>query len=172
MGCGTEKNGFRQRTNGDALRRPSALGKCLSMAAAHLDDQQYRDLLRFRTALRRFLHWSDEQAAAAGLTAQQHQLLLAIRGHDGATAPTIGEVADSLLLKHHSLVELVDRAEQAGFVTRTVDGDDRRIVRLKVTRSGLRVLEKLSAAHLQELARLAPTIERVARGLGEPNPAG
>ncbi len=148
------------------MRWSQVLGKCLSMAPAHLDDQQYRDLLRFRTALRRFLHWSEQQAAAAGLTAQQHQLLLAIRGHEGAAPPTVGDVADSMLLKHHSLVELVDRAEQAGFVTRTVDTDDRRIVRLEVTGSGLRVLEKLSAAHLQELARLAPAIERVARGLG------
>jgi DNA-binding MarR family transcriptional regulator len=131
----------------------------------HLDDQQYRDLLRFRTALRRFLHWSDQQAVAAGLTAQQHQLLLAIRGHEGGTAPTVGEVADYLLLKHHSLVELVDRAEDGGFVTRAIDVDDRRVVRLHLTPSGLRVLDKLTAAHLQELSRLAPTIERVARGL-------
>ncbi|MGZ4725303.1 MAG: MarR family winged helix-turn-helix transcriptional regulator [Ilumatobacteraceae bacterium] len=139
------------------------------MAVPHLDDQQYRDLLRFRTALRRFLSWSDQQAMAAGLTAQQHQLLLAIRGHDGPTSPTIGEVADYLLVKHHSLVELVDRAEQAGFVTRAVDENGRRIVHLELTRSGLRVLATLSAAHLQELARLAPAIERVARGLSGPS---
>ncbi len=151
------------------MRRLPSLDQCLVMAVPHLDDQQYRDLLRFRTALRRFLNWSDQQAMSAGLTAQQHQLLLAIRGHDGPSAPTIGEVADYLLLKHHSLVELVDRAEQAGFVTRAADENDRRIVRLELTRSGLRVLAKLSAAHLQELARLAPTIERVARGLSGPS---
>ncbi|HSB85200.1 MAG TPA: MarR family transcriptional regulator [Ilumatobacteraceae bacterium] len=141
------------------------MGQCAAVARARLDDRQYQDLLRFRTALRRFLHWSDQQANAAGLTAQQHQLLLAIRGHDGAHDPTIGEVADHLLLKHHSLVELVDRAEQAGFVARTVDPDDRRVVRLSLTRSGSSILARLSAAHLQELARLAPAIERVARGL-------
>jgi DNA-binding MarR family transcriptional regulator len=137
------------------------------VARARLDDQQYHDLLRFRTALRRFLHWSDQQASAAGLTAQQHQLLLAIRGHDGTARPTMGEVADYLLLKHHSLVELVDRAEHAGFVQRSVDAGDRRVVRLSLTAAGRRVLERLSAAHLQELARLAPTIERVARGLDD-----
>jgi DNA-binding MarR family transcriptional regulator len=135
------------------------------MATHALTDQQYRDLLRFRTSLRTFLRWSEEQAAAAGLTAQQHQLLLAIRGHDGDGAPTVGDVAAALLLKHHSLVELVDRAEQAGFVRRTSDSVDRRIVRLTLTRSGRRVLERLSAAHLQELSRLAPAVERVARGL-------
>ncbi|MEY2443615.1 MAG: hypothetical protein QOE00_195 [Ilumatobacteraceae bacterium] len=141
------------------------------MAGPRLDDDQYRDLLRFRTALRRFLHWSDQQANAAGLTAQQHQLLLAIRGHEGPSSPTVGELADSLLLKHHSLVELVDRAEQAGFVNRAVDGDDRRVVRVRLTMLGRRVLERLTAAHLQELTRLAPTIERVARGLGDDAPS-
>jgi DNA-binding MarR family transcriptional regulator len=135
------------------------------MANRTLTDQQYRDLLRFRTSLRTFLRWSEEQAAAAGLTAQQHQLLLAIRGHDGDGSPTVGDVAAALLVKHHSLVELVDRAEQAGFVRRTTDSVDRRIVRLALTRSGQRVLERLSAAHLQELSRLAPAVERVARGL-------
>ena len=34
-------------------------------------------------ALRRFLHWSEEQAVAVGLTPAQHQLLLAIRGQAG-----------------------------------------------------------------------------------------
>ena len=137
------------------------------MAKLPLEDEQYRELLSFRVALRRFLRWSDAQAVAAGLTAQQHQLLLAIRGHDGQTAPTVGEVAESLLLKHHSVVELVDRTEAAGFVKRVIDGDDRRVVRLSLTRSGNRVLEHLSANHLEELARLAPIVGRLARGLDD-----
>jgi DNA-binding MarR family transcriptional regulator len=137
------------------------------MAQPPLDDDQYRELLRFRVALRRFLRWSDGQAVAAGLTAQQHQLLLAIRGHDGPMAPTVGELADHLLLKHHSVVELVDRTEAAGYVKRVVDGDDRRVVRLSLTRSGRRVLDHLSANHLEELARLAPIVGRLARGLDE-----
>ena len=92
------------------------------MAEPHLDDEQYRELFKFRTAPRKFLRWSDEQAASTGLTAQQHQLLLAIRGHEGASGPTIGEVADHLLLKHHSVVELVDRVEHSGFAQRSIDG--------------------------------------------------
>ncbi|HMK11464.1 MAG TPA: MarR family winged helix-turn-helix transcriptional regulator [Acidimicrobiales bacterium] len=136
-----------------------------------LDDEEYGELLAFRTALRRFLHWSDEQARRAGLTAQQHQLLLAIRGHAGGAQngaePTIGDIAESLLLRHHSAVELVDRAEQAGLVHRSVDDVDRRVVRLSLTAKGQRVLHKLSAAHLDELQRLAPTVARLARGLEE-----
>jgi DNA-binding MarR family transcriptional regulator len=139
------------------------------MTATRLVVDQYRELLAFRTALRRFLRWSDEQAAAAGLTSQQHQLLLAVRGHDGPGPPTIGEVAEHLMLRHHSVVELVDRAEQAGLVQRTVDEDDRRVVRLVLTTRGRRLLERLSAAHVEELARLAPIVRRLAGGL-EPSP--
>lgn len=132
--------------------------------SVHLDDDQYRELLRFRTALRQFLRWSGERAEEAGLTGQQHQLLLAIRGHDGSQPPTIGEVAGHLLVRHHSAVELADRAEVAGLVRRVADGDDRRIVRLNLTARGRRVLDQLSAAHLEELARLAPVVQRLAAG--------
>jgi DNA-binding MarR family transcriptional regulator len=131
----------------------------------HVLDDQYRDLLAFRTGLRRFLRWSEKEAAAAGLTAQQHQLLLAIRGHSGSEAPTVGDAADHLLLRHHSVVELVDRAEQAGLVRRLADHADRRIVRLALTAKGRRTLRQLSAAHLEELTRLAPIIQRLVRAL-------
>ncbi|HKV11207.1 MAG TPA: MarR family transcriptional regulator [Thermoanaerobaculia bacterium] len=123
-----------------------------------LDDSEYRRLLQFRTALRRFLHWSGQQAEAVGLTAAQHQLLLAIRGHDDERGPTIGEVAGYLLLRHHSAVGLVDRAEEAGLVERVEDAKDRRVVRLRLTSHGEETLRSLSAAHLRELERLAPHI--------------
>ncbi|MCU1388226.1 MAG: MarR family transcriptional regulator, partial [Ilumatobacteraceae bacterium] len=79
-------------------------------AVEPVSDDDYRRLLAFRDGVRRFLHWSESQAAAVGLTAAQHQLLLAVRGHAGERPPTIGDVADRLLLKHHSAVELVSRA--------------------------------------------------------------
>jgi DNA-binding MarR family transcriptional regulator len=128
---------------------------CAEMPEA-LDDSEYRRLLQFRTALRQFLHWSEQQAEAAGLTAAQHQLLLAVRGHDDARGPTIGEVAGYLLLRHHSAVGLVDRTEKAGLVERLEDGKDRRVVRLRLTPHGEETLRNLSAAHLEELERLAP----------------
>ena len=135
------------------------------MTAHGLADEQYQELLAFRTALRRFLRWSEQQAAAAGLTGQQHQLLLAIRGHDGAGAPTVGDVAEHLLLRHHSAVELVDRAAEAGLVRRLADEGDGRVVRLALTGHGRDVLERLSAAHVEELGRLAPTVQRLTAGL-------
>ena len=81
-----------------------------------LRDADYEDLLILRTGLRRLMRWSEQQALAAGLTPAQHQLLLAVRGHADPRGPTVGEVADYLLLRHHSAVGLVDRAVSAGLV--------------------------------------------------------
>jgi DNA-binding MarR family transcriptional regulator len=121
-------------------------------------DADYARLLLFRTRLREFEQWSQERAAALGLTAAQHQLLLAIRGHEGARGPTIGQVADYLLVRHHTAVGLVDRAEALDLVARRRDDDDHRVVRLAVTRKGAAKLRALSAAHLEELARMGPVL--------------
>lgn len=116
----------------------------------------YTKLLEFRTALRRFLRWSEAEAKAAGLTPAQHQLLLAIRGHPGEEGPTIGELSEYLVLRHHSVVELIDRAAGAGLVRRERDSDDHRVVRLALTADGRRRIEQLSQLHLEELRRLGP----------------
>jgi DNA-binding MarR family transcriptional regulator len=139
-----------------------------SAVAAHLDrttiycvaehrlltDSDYQHLLRFRTELRRFHRWSEEQAQTEGLTAAQHQLLLAVRGSAEPDGATIGEVADALLLRHHTATELVDRAESAGLLRRERDRDDHRVVRLRITRNATAKLARLSRQHLDELARL------------------
>jgi DNA-binding MarR family transcriptional regulator len=130
-----------------------------------LDQPQYERLLRFRTGLRRFLRWSAEQAAAAGLTPAQHQLLLAVRGHPDPRGPTVGEVARYLLLRHHSAVELVDRAQAAGLLQRHADRHDARAVRLRLTEAGQQRLEALTAANLEELARLESELHALWDGL-------
>lgn len=131
-----------------------------------MSDADYARLLALRTGLRHFQAWSARQARAAGLTPTHHQLLLAIRGHDDPSGPTIGEVADYLLLRHHSAVGLVDRAEAAGLVRRTRSDDDHRVVHLHLTEEGAARLEALSALHLEELDRLAFDIPKAWEGLG------
>jgi DNA-binding MarR family transcriptional regulator len=126
-----------------------------------LSHADFRQLLAFRTALRGFLRWSEDQARAAGLTPAQHQLLLAVIGHDDPRGPTIGEVADYLLLRPHSALELAARAESAGLVERTSDPDDRRLVRLVLTETGRTHIEALAELHLQELRRLGPILEHL-----------
>ena len=117
-----------------------------------LSDADFARLLAFRDGLRRFLHWSEREAKAVGLTAAQHQLLLAVRGH--GSAPSIGDVAAHLLLRHHSTVELVDRAVAAGLLDRVDDPDDHRVVRLRLSQAGQQKVAALGSAHLEELSRL------------------
>lgn len=139
-----------------------------SPATVDLTDAQYARLLTFRTELRRFLRWSEQQARDVGLTPAQHQLLLAIRGHGALEGPTVGDVAQTLMLRHHSAVELVDRAEAAGLVVRRNDPDDLRQVRLRLTARGAQRLVKLAAQHLDELSRL----QRSLRSLVDDLPDG
>jgi DNA-binding MarR family transcriptional regulator len=121
--------------------------------------REYEELLGFRTALRRFLAWSEERAREAGLTPAQHQLLLAIKGHPGEEAPTVGEIADYLVTKHHSVVELTDRAVDAGVVERRRDEEDGRVVRLGLTALGeekIAALSRLALEELRDLPRFLP----------------
>lgn len=130
-----------------------------------LSQAEFEHLLRLRTGLRRFLHWSEQEAQAAGLTSAQHQLLLAIRGHPGGGSPTIGEIADSLVLRHHSAGELIDRAEAAGLVARNPDPRNGTQVRVSLTSAGTFKLNRLAETHLAELAHLAPTMRALWQAL-------
>jgi len=124
----------------------------------------YENLLAFRTNLRKFLSWSEVRAREAGLTPAQHQLLLAIKGHPGGQPPTVGDLAGYLLVRHHSAVELIDRAEAAALVQRCPDEADGRVIRIRLTPDGEERLRQLSAAHLSELRRLAPVLDHLITG--------
>lgn len=119
---------------------------------------QYRQLLAIRTTLRRFDQWSRDAAEAHGLTHAQHQLLLAVRGAAHPSGPTIGDVAEALLVQHHTATGLADRTEALGLIERARDEADHRRVRLRLTAAGSAVLGDLTAVHLAELRRLAPLL--------------
>jgi DNA-binding MarR family transcriptional regulator len=127
---------------------------------------QYEALAAFRYALRQFLRFSEAAAQAAGVTPQQHQALLAIRGFPGRDHVTVGELAERLQLRHHSVVGLVDRLVAEKLVLRVSSSADRRRVFIHLTRRGEKVLEKLSAAHHKQLQRIGPEISELLQGLG------
>ena len=128
---------------------------------SRLTRQDFERLLEFRVTLRRFHRWSEDLAQAEGLTHVQHHLLVAIKGHHGKRPPAMGDLAGYLLLRPHSTVELVDRAEAAGLVERMPDSDDGRVVRVQLTRDGDRVLRKLTRAHLERLHELATVLDEL-----------
>jgi DNA-binding MarR family transcriptional regulator len=121
---------------------------------------EYRALAEFRCHIRRFLQFSEGQARAYGLEPQQHQLLLAIRGLPQGKDATVGELAGRLRLKHNSTVELVNRLEALGAVTRNKSKADRRKVIIQLTPMGSLLLRKLSLAHRHELETTGPELAR------------
>jgi len=130
-----------------------------------LSPAEYRALAQFRYQIRRYLHFSEEQARRYGLEPQQHQLLLAIKGLPEGVQPTVGELAGRMQLKHHSMVELVDRLENRGYVARSSGRDDRRQVIVHLSRAGARILRQLSLAHRNELETAAPALSAALRSL-------
>ena len=127
-----------------------------SIAVSH--DSLLKTLADFRYELRRFLHFSECAAEQAGLHPQQHQLLLQVAGAPEGAVVTIAYAAERLGLKHNSAVELVDRSEHEGLLTRTVDEGDKRRAILRVTRKGKHILGKLTGDHARELNELAPRL--------------
>jgi DNA-binding MarR family transcriptional regulator len=125
----------------------------------------YRALAEFRYQIRRFLHFSEEQVRGLGMEPQQHQLLLTIKGLPPEARATIGELASRLQLKHHSVVELVNRLESRRYVVRSTGKRDRREVMVRLTVSGGSILRKLSLAHHEELEKAGPALAQALRSL-------
>lgn len=122
-----------------------------------LTDADYAALADFRYALRQFLAFSERGAASCGLTPQQHQALLAIRG---AAHPnvSIGYIAERLILRPHSATGLVDRLEMLGLVTRRSSPNDGRQSLLELTQKAQALLRQLSEIHREEIVRLRPML--------------
>ena len=127
-------------------------------AEKDLSPDQYRELAEFRRQIRQFLYFSEATAKEHGIEAQQHQLLLAVRGLPEGTKPTIREMASILFIQHHSAVELINRLEKSGAVARTPGTEDRREVWIRLTPAGRRILHRLALAHRAELERSGPEL--------------
>lgn len=127
-------------------------------ARKKLSKLQYENLAAFRYALRQFLRFSEDAAKRAGLTPQQHQALLAIKGFPQRDAVTVSELAERLQLRHHSTVELLDRLANLKLVARAQSDADRRQVNVRLTPRGEQILDKLSSAHEEQLRRIGPEL--------------
>jgi DNA-binding MarR family transcriptional regulator len=123
-----------------------------------ISKSEYEVLAEFRYTLRRFMNFSENAVEDIGLTPQQHQALLAIKGFPGREWITVGELAERLQIRHNSAVGLVNRLETENLIDRSPAADDRRQVFISITEHGLSILEKLSNTHREELQRLSPQL--------------
>ena len=126
----------------------------------NLTTRDYAQLAEFRRALRGFLRFSEDAAAAVGLTSQHYQAMLVLRGCPDDRKVTINDLAQQLLIKHNSAVELVDRLVEEGLIVRESSSTDRRKVELRLTTLGREVLAKLASVHRAELQRVGPLLGR------------
>ncbi len=133
---------------------------------APLTRAEYQALAAYRHTLRRFLHFSTEVVRQGGLTQQQYQVLLAVKAAPGPRLFTIGELAATMQLRHHSTVGLVDRLARRKWLRRVKDPEDGRRVRVALTALGENVLRRLAAIHYRELRHLGPELVRALQSLG------
>lgn len=138
------------------------------MAVAITTDE-YRALAELRHRIRLFLREGDAKARTAGLEPQQYLILLAIRGLPESAEATIRTLADRLALKHHSVVELVDRLEQHGLVRRNRSRDDRRRVLVALLPRGEKLLEEVARHRISELRSSGAALVAAIEALLEKN---
>lgn len=124
------------------------------MGSEPLTKQDFEALARFRFGIRRYLRFSEETVRRHGITPQHYQLMLALKGFPGREWATMRELADRLQLRHHSVVELVNRAQKQDLVRRAPHPPDARVVRVELTEGGQSILARLSALHRDQLRRM------------------
>lgn len=142
----------------ERAKHPSPTEAAESGDQTYITKAEFEALAAFRYAIRRFLRFSEQAARAVGVTPQQYQLLLAIKGFPGRESATVSELAERLQMRQHSMVGLIDRTEAQGLVHREPGTQDRRQVFVSLTTSGEALLRKLAMIHSQELRSMADTL--------------
>jgi DNA-binding MarR family transcriptional regulator len=128
----------------------------------------YHALAELRYRIRVFVSFSERAAREHGIEPKQHQVLLAIKGMPRELQPTVRVLAERLQLRHHSVVELLDRLEAAGLATRTHNPEDRREVLVRLSARGEQRLRALSVVHQAELQAVGPDLVRALQALIQP----
>lgn len=126
-----------------------------------ISKSEYESIAEFRYAIRRFLRFSEQAARREGITPQQHQLMLAVKGFPQREYATVSELAHRLQMRQHSVVGLIDRTEALGLVRREAGTEDRRQVFIYLTPEGESKLQRLSAQHRRELLTMREALASV-----------
>lgn len=133
----------------------------------HAEIPRLKELAEFRFQLRQFLSFSEISSERHGIQAQQYQLLQVIAAAPQGQPASVSYLADRMVLRHNSTVELVDRAERAGLVRRHTDERDLRRSIIKLTPTGDQMLRMMVAEHVQELERLSDRIIHSLRAVSQ-----
>lgn len=132
----------------------------MAVSTGTMTAAEFRSLAEFRYQIRVFLNGSEEAARGADLEPQQYLLMLALRGLPAGRKPSIRELAERMQLRHHTVVELVDRLERRQLLRRERSLTDRRQVVLHLTLRGEKILTRLAKQRISELRTAAPALVR------------
>jgi len=132
---------------------------------------EYQALAELRYRIRKFVREGDGVATASGLEPQQYLLLLMIRGIPEGQEATVRTLAERLALKHHSVVELIDRLEAHGYVRRNRSREDRRSVLVSLLPRGEKMLEQVAQHRISELRSTGASLVDAISALLEPRRA-
>lgn len=123
-----------------------------------INKKDYERLAEFRYRVRLFLRFSEQEAKKVGITPQQHQLLLIIKGFPDRDYVTPKEIAERLQITHHACVGLIDRCERQDLIFRRPNPEDKRSVFVELTEYGMNILAELSMAHFNEVKKMSQLI--------------
>ncbi|OCC05435.1 hypothetical protein BA190_08410 [Labrys sp. WJW] len=128
----------------------------------------YDALARFRYEIRKYLAFSEDAAAKAGVTPHQYQALVAIKGFSRHEPLSVGDLAELMFIRHHTAVSLVNRMAKLGLLTRVPDSHDKRRVFISLTDIGEEHLRSLASVHVEELRRAGANFVGTLQDLMQP----
>jgi DNA-binding MarR family transcriptional regulator len=121
-----------------------------------LEEKAYLSLQRTADLLARA---TEEAIKPSGLSGTQYNVLRILRGA-GPNGLCCREVAERMLTHDPDITRLLDRLEGRGLLARARGSEDRRVVTVRITQEGLRVLAKLDRPiemfHRRQLGHLGP----------------
>lgn len=122
-----------------------------------LSSYEYEALADFRYAMRKFHRFSREiLAKEADLSPEQYEALLALKALSMKDGLSVGDLSERLQVKHHTAVSLTNKLVARRFVTKSHARADRRLVCVRLTKRGLKLLEALALCHRREIRNRSP----------------
>ena len=104
-----------------------------------LQAEVFLNLVRTADALTR---GTEEILKLAGLSHTQYNVLRILRGA-GEQGLCCREVAERMITRDPDITRLLDRLERRGFLTRSRDSRDRRVITVRIAAAGQKILKDL-----------------------------
>lgn len=134
-------------------KRPAA-AKGARVPKAQLHGQVFVSLMRTADTLTR---GAEALLKPAGLSGAQYNILRILRGA-GENGLACREIGCRLISRDPDITRLLDRMESQGWISRSREMNDRRVVKTRATAEGLRILrdldEPVQELHRRQLRRL------------------